>query len=207
MTHMSPTRRSFIAVLLALFGLVATHGDALAGTHKKGKKAQKYHFEIEKVTAAEGVEGEVAADVLAMLKAEAEKQFAAHPQLNVDMSTAPDPSDVKAYKAWLKKKKIAGSFMVVVDVTLYREELEDKDDGSKRLAVRLELHMFGETIPERKMGFEGVGSSTVKQDVGKKMRPKDREYTVQSAIELAVQDAIAECMTKLGQPPAKPMKK
>jgi hypothetical protein len=126
------------------------------------------------------------------------------------MTPAPDPAtDPKGYKAWLKKKKLNGSFAVVVDLTRYTEELEDspREDGTKRFVVRIELHMFGETIPDRKMGFEGVGSSTVKQDVGKKMRPADREYTIKNAIELAVTDALRESIEKLSLPPPKIPKK
>jgi len=193
-----------VALLLALVALFIGHGDAFAGKKKKHPKKQSYHFEVGEVNAAEGVD--VPQDVLDALKAEAQKQFGAHAQL-IDVSAAPDPAtNAAGYKKWLKKKKVAGSFAVMVQVTMYREEVEDspKNDGTKRLAVRLELHLFGDTIPDRKMGFEGVGSSTIKQDVGKKMRPADRDYTVKSALELAVTDAIDESLTKLALPPAKP---
>lgn len=199
------TRRSLILSFLLLF-LVG--GVAEAG--KKSKKKEKYRFELTGVKAGVGVEGQLAADALKMLEAEVTKAFASHPQMVTDVSTAPDPDvDPKGYSKWLKKKKIKGSFKVSVDLTLYIEETEDAPagGGAKRLVVRLELHMFGERIPERKMGFEGVGSSTVKQDVGKKVRPKDREFTIQSAIELAVADAMEESLRKLSLPPAKPMKK
>lgn len=195
-------------VVLGVFALLWAPGEALAKKHHKAKTAKKlnYHFEVEQVKAGDGVEGAVAADVIKMLQAEAEKQFAAHPQLATDLSAAPDPkTDPKGYSKWLAKKKVAGSFAVVIDVTMYSEETEDspKGDGSKRFVVRLELHMFGETIPERKMGFEGVGGSTIKQDVGKTVRPKDREFTIQSALEVAVTDAIEKSLAKLAAPPPK----
>jgi hypothetical protein len=44
----------------------------------------------------------------------------------------------------------------------------------KRLVVRLGLRTFGETFPERVMGFAAEGSATIKVDVGKKLRPADR---------------------------------
>jgi hypothetical protein len=199
------TRRS----LLALAFLVLTLGGGVAEAGKKSKK-DKYRFELVGVKAAPGVEGKVAADALRLLEAEVKKAFEPPPQLVADMSRAPDPdADPKGSAKWLKKKKIKGAFKVNVDLTLYTEETEDapQGNGAKRLVVRLELHMFGERVPERKMGFEGVGSSTVKQDVGKKVRPRDREFTIQSAIELAVADAMAESLRKLALPPAKPSKK
>lgn len=199
------TRRSLLLALVLLFVL---GGTAAAG--KKSKKKDKYIFDLAGVKAGTGVEGKVAADALRLLDAEVKKAFATHPQMVTDTSSAPDPdTDPKGYAKWLKKKKIKGSFKVNVDLTLYLEETEDapSGDGAKRLVVRLELHMFGERVPERKMGFEGVGSATVKQDVGKKVRPRDREFTIQSAIELAVADAMDESIRKLGLPPAKPSKK
>src|SRR5687767_11952348 len=203
------TRRSVILSLL-LLALVGFGGTAEAG--KKSKKKDKYIFTLVGVKSGGEVDAKLAADALRMLEAEVKKVFGSHPQLVVDVSTAPDPdADAKGYAKWLKKKKIKGSFKVNVDLTLYLEEVEDapSDAGkdNKRQVVRLELHMFGERVPEKKMGFEGVGSATVKQDVGKKVRPKDREFTIQSAIELAVADAMEESIRKLGLPPAKPMKK
>lgn len=203
------TRRSIILSLLLVF-LAGLGGSAEAG--KKSKKKDKYLFELTGVKSGSEVDGKLAADALRMLEAEVKKVFASHPQLVTDTATAPDPDvDPKGYAKWLKKKKIKGSFKVNVDLTLYREEVEDSpsDAGkdNKRMVIRIELHMFGERVPEKKMGFEGVGSSTVKQDVGKKVRPKDREFTIQGAIELAVADAMEESIRKLGLPPAKPMKK
>src|SRR5262245_58211492 len=129
---MSPSRWWIVAV--ALIALVS--GDALAkGHHKSSKAKPKYHFEVEQVKAGEGVEGQVAADVIKMLGDEATKQFGSHAQMVGDVSAAPDPkTDAKGYSAWLAKNKIKGSFAVVVDVTSYSEETEDspKGDGSKR---------------------------------------------------------------------------
>lgn len=197
--------RSVLAALAVLAVLVV--GPAAADAKKKAKP--KYHFKLVGVKAQAGVEGKLAADALRLLEAEVKKQFATHPQMVADLTGAPDPeTNPKGYAKWLAKKKIKGAYSVDVDLTLYVEELEPAPQGAdaKRLVVRLELHMFGETIPGRKMAFEGVGSATVKQDVGKKVRDRDREFTIQSAIELAVTDAMNESFRKLALPPAKPKK-
>jgi hypothetical protein len=198
------SRRSWILVLALCF-VALVGGGAEAG---KKKAKTKYHFELESVKAQPGVQGQVAADVLKALEAEIRKAFATHPRMVADLTGAPDPqTDAKGYAKWLKKKKVSGSYLVNVDLTTYREEQEDSPDGKgKRIVVRLEIHMFGETIPERKMAFEGEGSSTVKQDVGKKVRDKDREFTVQSAIELAVADAMKQSLAKLSEPAKTPKK-
>lgn len=212
MPPMSSLLRALTLVLVIL-GIALAPAVADAKGKKKAKAAKKYHFELLSVRVQEGVEGKAAADALRLLEAELVKQFGSHPQLVADMSKAPDPEkDPKGYTKWLTKKKIAGAFKVNVDVSMYTEEIEDSPTGdggtgAKRLVVRLSLHMFGETIPKRMMGFEGQGSSTVKQDVGKKVRDKDREFTIQSAVELAVADALKTSLAELAKPAAKPSKK
>jgi hypothetical protein len=198
-----------VAIGLALLLVALAGGDAAA--KRKPKPKHKYHFTLAGVKAAEGVEGKLAADALRLLEAEVKKQFASHPQMVADLSAGPDPqADPKKFARWLKKKKIKGAYQVNVDLTLYIEETEAAPSGKEgdlRFVIRLELHMFGETIPERKMAFEGEGSATVKQDVGKKVRDRDREFTIQSAIELAVAEAMDESFRKLSAPPPKKKKK
>ena len=91
-----------------------------------------------------------------------------------------------------------------VEITSYEESLDDKDaavNQEKRLTVRLGLRTFGETFPERVMGFAAEGSATIKVDVGKKLRAADRTFAIKSACEGAVGDALAASLTKLALPP------
>ena len=96
---------------------------------------------------------------------------------------------------------------VVTEARLGRpleESLDDKDaavNQEKRLTVRLGLRTFGETFPERVMGFAAEGSATIKVDVGKKLRAADRTFAIKSACEGAVGDALAASLTKLALPP------
>ncbi len=201
-----------VAVVVFGLGLVADPlwGGGVAEAKSK-KKPARYHFALSEVTStAEGADKALVDTVIPVLTAEVQKAFGASAQVVGALDGAPDPAaDPKGYAKYLKKKKIAGSYRVNVEITMYAEELEDAStgNGDKRLVVRLELRMFGETIPERKMGFVGEGSSTIKQDVGKKARAKDREFALQSAVELAVADAMAESLAKLSAPPPKPAKK
>jgi hypothetical protein len=191
---------SFVLALTAL--LSASPADA------KAKK--RYYFELAEVKSAESL-GKVGAELVGPATTQVTKSFGNHPQLVVTLEGAPDPkADPKAFKKWLVKKKLAGAYRVNVEVISFEEELEDKDDSlnkEKRLVIRLSLRTFGETIPDRVMGFSGEGSATVKLDVGKKLRPKDRTYAIEQAIELAMTDALASSLTKLALPPPKPTKK
>jgi len=191
-----------VAGVLALVALVALPRAADARPKKR------YHIALIEVTAAEGLPAE-SADAIPAARAEVAKQLLSNPQL-ATLDGAPDPAtDAKKFKAWLTKKKIAGAYRMNVEITSYEEVLEDKDasvNQEKRLTIRLGLRTFGETIPERKMAFAADGSATIKVDVGKKLRPRDREFAIQSAVEGAVTDALAASIVKLSLPTKTPKK-
>jgi hypothetical protein len=189
-----------VAVVALLFGAPRTADAA--------KPKKKYFFELAEVKASDSL-GQIGKDLAPVTQAQVAKSIAAHEQIVVTLDGAPDRANAKAFKAYLKKKKLAGAYRVNVELIAFEEELEDKDDSlntEKRLVIRLSLRTFGETIPDRVMGFSGEGSSTVKLDVGKKLRPKDREYAINQAVELAMNDALASSMEKLAKPPPPPKK-
>ncbi len=90
-----------------------------------------------------------------------------------------------------------------IQITSATEEVEQvlEKVGTQRIVVHVELHMFSETMPQRKMGFTGDGSSTVKLEIGKKVRLKDREAAWDEAATEAMNKALGESLTTLGQPP------
>lgn len=194
--------------LLAFLALALVAAPAYAGPH--GKAKPKYHFLLHEVALGSDVSGAVPEFAQPRVKAQVEKAFANHPQLVAALDGAPDPAtDPKGYKAFLKKQKLTAAYKVNVEIILAAEETEEVDGkpGTQRLVVRLGIKMFGETMPERVMGFSGEGSATIKQEIGKKLRTRDREFAWDSAAELAINDAIATSLAKLALPPAKPSKK
>ena len=90
----------------------------------------------------------------------------------------------------------------VTEASIEVVPLEDKKNA-QRISVTVALHVLGETIPGRTMGFTGDGRATVKQEVGMKIRDKDRQFTWDSAAETAVANALKECFAKLALPPKK----
>ncbi len=195
--------RVVLPSLLALLAVTAAAPAAHAG------KPKRYHIELIEVTATAGLPAETA-DALPVCTAEWTKVLASHPQM-ATLDGAPDAkAATKQFKKWLAKKKIAGSYRMNVEITSYEESLDDKDasiNQEKRLTVRLELRTFGETFPERVMGFAAEGSATIKVDVGKKLRPADRAFAIKSACEGAVGDAMTASLTKLALPPPPPAPK
>jgi hypothetical protein len=183
--------------MLGLAAIAATAAPAAAAPKKK------YHFELTAVSAKAEVKPEVARLATPRVDAQVRKVFAGHPQLVAKLDGAPDPrSSADAYRRYLTQHGIAGAYLVTVEITDASEALEPLDDKtSQRLVIRIGIHVLGETVPGRTMGFTGDGKATIKQEVGIKLRDRDREYTWDQAAELAVDDAMKTVFQQLAAPP------
>jgi len=179
-------------VLLCLFGAVAT-----------AAPAKKYHFELTKVLAKDNVKPEVLKSAQPRLEAQVKKAFESDPQLVANLEGAPDPETDhgEPYRRFLTKKGVSAAYRVTVEITDATEELAPMEGkgSEQRLVVHIAIHVLGETIPGRTMGFTGDGHATVKQEVGAKMRDKDRDYAWDGAAETAVQDALKVCFAQLAK--------
>jgi len=193
---MKPLRALATVAALTLLGSVA-----LAAPTKK------YHFELTAVTPKPEVKGDVAKVATERVEAQIKKAFETHPQLVANLEGAPDPKTAaEAYRKFLVKKGIAGAYLVTVEITEASEEITPMEDkpNTQRMAVHVGIHILGETIPGRTMGFTGDGQATVKQEIGMKIRDKDRNYAWDGAAETAVQDAMKTAFARLAKPQAKP---
>lgn len=165
---------------------------------------KKYHFELASVTAKGEVKPEVAKTATPRVEGQIKKAFESHPQLVQKLEGAPAKEQADAYRKFLAKKGLAGAFLVTVEVTEASEEVVPTDKpNTQRLVVRVAVHVLGETIPGRTMGFTGDGQATIKQEVGKKIRDKDREFAWDSAAEVAIADAMKTVFKQLAVPPKK----
>jgi len=191
-------------LLGSLLGLAVALVAAAAAPATAAPK-KKYHFELTAVTAKTELKPEVAGLATPRIEAQIRKAFSSHPQLIAKLEGAPDPrSAADAYRRYLVQHGIAGAYLVTVEITEAAETLEPLDDKtSQRLVIRIGIHMLGETVPGRTMGFTGDGKATIKQEVGIKLRDRDREYTWDQAAELAVDDAMKTVFQQLAAPSKK----
>ncbi|HUJ59079.1 MAG TPA: hypothetical protein VLX92_11325 [Kofleriaceae bacterium] len=176
---------------------------ALAAVASAGPAKKRYHFELAAVTAKEKVKPDVAAQAVPRVEAQIKKAFETNPQLVPELAGAPDPAadNGAPYRRFLEKKGVAGAYLVTVEITDASFEitpLEDKP-STQRIVVRVAIHVLGETIPGRTMGFTGDGQATVKQETGMKIRDKDRDYAWDGAAETAVADALKTCFAQLAK--------
>jgi hypothetical protein len=161
---------------------------------------KKFHFELTAVTAKSEVKPDVAKAATPRVEAQVKKVFETHPQLVAKLEGAPDPrANADGYRKYLARKAISAAYLVTVEITDASEELVPFDDkqNAQRLVIHIGIHMLGETIPGRTMGFTGDGKATIKQEVGMKVRDRDREYTWDQAAELAVDDAMKTVFLQL----------
>jgi hypothetical protein len=189
----------------ACFALAAV-AIAVAGSAADAAPKKKFHFELTAVTPKPEVKPEVAKAATPRVEVQVKKVFETHPQLVAKLEGAPDPrANADGYRKYLSTKGISGAYLVTVEITDASEELEPLDDkpNAQRLAIHIGIHMLGETIPGRTMGFTGDGKATIKQEVGKRIRDRDREYTWDQAAELAVADAMKTVFQQLAAPPKK----
>jgi hypothetical protein len=171
---------------------------------------KKYHFALTKVLIKPEVKPEVGKEAQPRVEAVFKKALETNPQLVLSVDGAPDP-DAKpdAYRKFLTKKGISGAYLVTVEVTEASIEIipVEEKKNTQRIVVSVGIHVLGETVPGRTMGFTGDGRATVKQEVGMKVRDKDRQFTWDGAAETAVDKALQESFTTLAKPKPTPKKK
>ncbi len=191
---MRPLRVIFALVLVGIF--VSTAAAA----------PKKYHFKLAAVTAKSEVKADVAKEATPRVEAQVKKTFETHKQLVPTLDGAPDPdAKAEAFRKFLKAKGLAGAYLVTVEITEASIELVpvESKPGTQRLVVRVAVHLLGENIPGRTMGFTGDGQATIKQEVGKKVRDRDREFTWDEAAKAAVDDAMQTVFKQLAIPQKK----
>jgi len=176
-----------------------------AGATAAQAAPKKYHFELNAVTPKPGVKEDVAKAAVPRVEAQVRKAFETHPRLVAKLDGAPDKDKPEAYRKYLVQKGLSGAFLVTVEITEASEEIEPMDKpSSQRFTVTIAVHVLGETIPGRTMGFTGDGRAKVKQEIGKTLRPRDREATWDQAAEVAIADAMTTVFKQLEKPVKKP---
>ena len=195
---MPPMLTRSLSLLALALALVAARSPAA------GAAPKKYYFELAAVTPKPEVKADVAKTAAARVEGQIKKAFETNPQLVAKLEGAPDRAQADAYRKFLAQKGLAGAYLVTVELTEASEEVEPMDKpNSQRLTVSIAVHVLGETIPGRTIGFTGDGRAKVKQEVGKKVRPRDREVAWDSAAEVAIADALKTVFKQLEKPQKK----
>ncbi|HTE54088.1 MAG TPA: hypothetical protein VK698_24710 [Kofleriaceae bacterium] len=189
------TRRTLgLTLALAALATLGVSGPARA------KPRESYVFLLSRVDLAKGVPAELEAQVTARVNA----AIAAREGLESSLAAgAPDPEAApKKFKEYLKARR-KRAFKVSVEVSQFSVEVEQGQVSGRPaqyVTARVTLRLFGETVPDRTMAFTGDGSATVKLEVGKTVRPRDRQEATSSTLDQAVASAIDQSLRRLAQP-------
>src|SRR4051812_45280556 len=100
---------------------------------------KKYHFELTKVLVNDSVKADVAKEAQPRVEAVFKKALAENPQLVQSVDGAPDPeaNHGDAYRKFLAKKGISGSYLVTLEVSEASIEIVPVEDkkGTQRIVV------------------------------------------------------------------------
>jgi len=198
---MAPMTRLFALLLGTSIAVVC----ATLPHRAEAAPKKKYHFEITEVKAKSAVKEDVAKSATPRVENQLKSALDSHPQVG-KLDGAPDPkTKPEDYRKFLASHGLAGAFYLSVEVTEATEEVVPVEDkkSSQRLVIHVAIHMLAENIPGRTIGFVGDGQATVKQEVGMKIRDRDREATWDEASKTAINDALTKIFAQLAIPPRK----
>jgi hypothetical protein len=182
--------------------------DKTAKVIKVGKTV-KHHWDITTVAAKSTLDPALAKLVAGIVTTQLANAIATNPGLAPTLPADADPSNPTAFRKQLQRAGIAESHRVSVDITEATEQVDpiEGKPGELRLTVHVAIHLLGEKRADKVISFAGEGRSTIKQDIGKKLRPADRIFAWTSVVDAAIADAISTSLTKLSTSATAPAKK
>jgi hypothetical protein len=198
--------RSTLALSAAVAALVAAPVFvARAADPRAHAAAPKYYFQLQPVKAGPEVDADLKAYTGEALKAE----LAARPEWASDIGPsggAAPGTDRTALVAELKKRNLRG-FDVTAKIEKLKQEVKEPKAGSqnKRLAVEVQLTVFGTTIPDAKLAFSGDGSSGSEGEVSDRRLAAETASTTKDVIKDAIKQAVDQAVLKLSVGTAAPM--
>jgi hypothetical protein len=160
------------------------------------QRERTYMFSIAEIRAASEVPGAVSREIRTRLASAID----AHARLLTELpADAPDPrTEPDRFERYMKAKNLR-AFNVHMEVTSYRAEVAEQPDPDPghMITVHIGLRLFGEGIPKRTMDFSGDGSATVQVPAGRRVRDRDRAHAHQTAIRMAVSEAIETSLREI----------
>ena len=191
--------RSTLALSAAVAALVAV---PLLRAHAA---APKYYFQLQPVKAGPEIDTDTKTFTAEALKAE----LASRPEWASDVGPAGKEvpgTDRTALVAELKKRNLRG-FDVTAKIEKLKQEVKDPKEGArnKRLAVEVQLEVFGTTIPDAKLAFSGDGQSGSEAEVNPKRLATDTADATKDVIKDAIKQAVEQAVLKLSAGASAPM--
>jgi hypothetical protein len=181
-----------LAVLAAVLLYI---GVGAAGAGAAGVAAPKYFFQLRDVRAKANVDPALKTYAGDALKADlaARPEWASTAELGGAEQKGPE-----ALAAELAKRKLRG-FNVTLSLDQVSQEVKPPKQGGRlnQLAVDVRLSVFGTTVAEEKLAFEGEGEAGLESEVPEKRMQAEGASLTKDAIKDAVKQAVDQAVLKL----------
>lgn len=172
------------SIALVIFVLATPAMAAAAGA----ATSPKYYFKISNIQSQDN-------KIIPLAKELLEKEVASRPEFTMDLG---DARSEEAQIAELQKQGMKG-FQVSLRITSLKKEIKPPAPGKRdqQMSIDVKLAVFGHTIPGNKLLFTGDGDSSLMGEFSERLKDKEEERFMRTALSGAIKQAVSTAVAKL----------
>jgi hypothetical protein len=174
-------------VALGIFVLAApslTRAEPARGS----SNSPKYYFRVSNIKAQDN-------KIIPLAKELLEKEVSTRPEFTMDLG---DARSEEAQIAELQKQGMKG-FQVSMQIVSLKKDIKPPAPGKRdqQMSVDVKLGIFGHTIPGNKLLFTGDGDASLTAEFSERLKDKEEERFVRTALASAIKQAVSTAVAKL----------
>ena len=172
------------SIAMTLFLLLVPALAAAAGS----TTSPKYYFRVSNIHTQDQ-------KIIPLAKELLEKEVASRPEFTMDLG---DANSEAAEIAEMQKRGMKG-FQVSMRINSLKKEIKPPKPGSRdeQMAIEVKLAVFGHTIPGNKIMFTGDGEASLVGEFSARLRDREEERFMRTALESAIKQAVSTAVAKL----------
>jgi len=161
---------------------LAVSSSALAASGKP-----KYYFKITNIECHDNKVIPLARELL-------EKEVATRPEFTMDLGAQSEDAEI----AEIRKQGMQG-FLVSLRIASLRIEIKAPAPGKRdqQMSIDVKLGIFGHTLPGKKLLFTGDGESSLLGEFSERLKDKEEERFMRTALASAIKQAVSTAVAKL----------
>ena len=180
---MSNLRSTMLAAAVLAMATVALSSAALAAAGKP-----KYYFKISNIECQD-------IKVIPLAKELLEKEVATRPEFTLDLGGAHSED---AQIAEIRRQGMQG-LQVSLRIETLKVDIKPPAPGHRdqQMSIDVKLGIFGHTIPGNKLLFNGDGDAALKGEFAERLKDKEEERFIRTALASAIKQAVSTAVAKL----------
>jgi len=161
---------------------LAVSSSALAASGKP-----KYYFKITNIECHDNKVIPLARELL-------EKEVATRPEFTMDLGAQSEDAEI----AEIRIQGMQG-FLVSLRIASLRIEIKAPAPGKRdqQMSIDVKLGIFGHTLPGKKLLFTGDGESSLLGEFSERLKDKEEERFMRTALASAIKQAVSTAVAKL----------